>query len=178
MQTTSQRSHSLLEPQSLWGCSSHCIPSTQNCLKPLRSKTLPDLDNRYFEKLIDVVSIDFVSVRNKVVGSRELTRPWWVVSYHAVFPSSPLPRATPEDCRQQHAARPASPPPGFSPRPSLSPFQSALSSSGSSVSAARAESETLLVPEKSSVDKGVFHSRVERVKEVRPFWGVTLNQTC
>lgn len=85
---------------------------------------------------------------------------------------------TPKDCRQQQAARPASPLPCFSPQPSLSKFQSALFNSRSSVSVARAETETLPVHVKSSVNKGVFHSRVERVKEVGPFWGVTLNPTC
>lgn len=85
LRTSSADHISDIEPQSLWGCSSHRIPSTQNCLKPLRSKNLPDLDNRYFVTLIDVISIHFVSVRNKVVGSREITRPWWVVSYHTVL---------------------------------------------------------------------------------------------
>lgn len=64
--------------------------------------------------------------------------------------------------------------PGFSPQPNLSTLQSALFSSGQLTLAAGAQTQTLTVPVKSSFIKGVFDSRVERVKEARPFLGVTL----
>lgn len=66
--------------------------------------------------------------------------------------------------------------PGFSPQPNLSTLQSALFSSGqlTLAAAAGAQTQTLTVPMKSSFIKGVFDSRVERVKEARPFLGGTL----
>lgn len=42
----------------------------------------------------------------------------------------------------------------------------------------RAEGQMLTVLVRSAFNKGVFDSGVERVKEVRPFLGVTLSQNC
>lgn len=157
-------------------CGSHHLPSIQNCLKFLRAKNLPDLDNRYFVKLISVISLTSVSVRNKVIGSREIIRGG--PSYHAVFLLLHFlwihQKTT--GSSMQHGPHALCLAPHHSPACPLSSLP--CSTQAALLSTARAETETLPVHVKSSVNKGVFHSRVERVKEVRPFWGVTLNPTC